>query len=263
VPYRIDVRDPPADAFDRLVELGALDIEPIGTGLAAIVPDAIAVTAVASALGCADVQVSLAIGRDDESVWALSPRPVRTRTLVIVPAALPATAGALRLVDGSAFGTGLHATTGLCLAALEDLLEAGALDRMLDVGTGSGVLALAALKWRTGQAVGLDTDADALAVAARNAGLNDLHRRFRLVRGGPESIRGSWPLIVANIRAAELMAMSATVTRLTASRGHLLLSGIPRSVGPDVLRTYTRLGMRQVRHMERDGWTALVLTPSW
>jgi len=263
VPYRIDVRDPPDDALDRLVELGVLDIEPVGIGLAALVPDTVPVKTVAIALGGTDVQVSAAAGRDDESVWMLAPRPVRTRTLLIVPDVHPPEAGALRLVDGPAFGTGLHATTALCLAAIEDLLEAGAPARMLDIGTGSGVLALAALKCGTGYAFGLDTDADAIAVAARNASLNDLAGRLWLVRGGPEAIRGSWPLIVANIRAAELMAMSATVVRLMARRGHLLLSGIPKSVAPDVLRTYSRLGMHQVRLMERDAWTALMLTPSW
>jgi ribosomal protein L11 methyltransferase len=263
VPYRIDVRDPPTDAFDRLVELGALDIEPAGTGLAAIVPDTVAVNLVARALGGAEVQVSPAIGRDDNSVWRLAARAVRTRTLVIVPAGQPAAAGTLRLVDGPAFGTGLHATTGLCLEVLEDLLEDGAPDRMLDVGTGSGVLALAALRWGVGHVAGLDTDAQALVVAAENAALNDLGDRLLLVRGGPEAIRGSWPLVVANIRAAELIAMSATLARLMASRGHLVLSGIPQSVVPDVRQAYRRLGMLEARVAARDGWTTLVFRPTW
>jgi len=263
VPYRIDVRDPPDGAFDRLVELGALDIEPVGTGLAAIVPDTVAVNVVADALGCADVQVSPAIGRDDESIWTLAPRPVRTRTLVIVPAGQPSAHGTLRLVDGPAFGTGLHATTGLCLETLEDLLGDGAPDRMLDVGTGSGVLALAALRWGVHRVVALELESDALAVAAENASLNDLAGRLSLVRGGPEAIRGSWPLLVANIRAAELIAMSATLARLMASRGHLVLSGISQSVVPDVRHAYRRLGMLEVSLAARDGWAALVFRPSW
>ena len=263
MPYRIDVRDPPDDAFDRLVELGALDVEPVGTGLVAIVPDRVAVTEVARALGCAAMQVSPAIGRDDESVWTLALRPVRTRTLVIVPAGQPSAHGTLRLVDGPAFGTGLHATTGLCLEALEDLFEAGAPDRLLDVGTGSGVLALAALRWGVRKAVGLDLESDALAVAAENASLNDLSGRLLLVRSGPEAIRGSWPLVVANIRAAELIAMSATLARLMASRGHLVLSGIPQSVVPDVRQAYRRLGLLEAHVTERDAWAALVFRPSW
>ena len=263
MPYRIDLPDPPAHALDTLVNLGALDVEPAAGGLAALLPDAVPVERVARALGVSDVRVSAAVGRDDESVWTLTPRPVRIRTLVIVPAAAPASTGALRLVDGAAFGTGLHATTALCLEAIEDLLDVTVPDRILDVGTGSGVLSLAALRRGVRRAAALDLDAGALTVAAENARLNDLGARLWLVRGGPDAVRGAWPLVVANIRAAELMAMASTLARLVASRGRLVLSGIPGSVAPDVQHVYRRLGMSLVTLAERDGWTALVCHPSW
>jgi ribosomal protein L11 methylase PrmA len=263
VPYRIDLPDPPAHTLDTLINLGALDIEPVAGGLAAVFPDAVPAERVAHALGLRDLQVSTAVGRDDESVWILAPRAVRFRTLVIVPATAPPASGALRLVDGAAFGTGLHATTALCLEAIEDLLDERVPDRVLDVGTGSGVLALVALRRGVRRAVALDLDAGALTVADENARLNDLRDRLLLARGGPEVVRGSWPLVVANIRAAELMAMSSTLARLVASRGRLILSGVPVSVAADVRHVYQRLGMSLLTLPERDGWTALVFHPSW
>jgi ribosomal protein L11 methyltransferase len=263
VPYRLDVADPPADAFDTLVHLGALDVESIGGGLAAIMPDTVSERAVASALGVGDVQVSRAVGRDDDSVWMLTPRAVRVGSLVIVPSALPPAPGALRIADGPAFGTGLHPTTALCLEAIEELVTSDKPEMLLDVGTGSAVLALAALRHGVRLAVGLDIDPTALAVAGENARLNDLRRGLLLVRGTLESICGSWLLIVANIRAAELMAMAPAMVRRIASRGVVVLSGIPCSVADDVESAYRRLGMRSVRSVDRDGWTALVLRASW
>lgn len=138
VPYRIDLRHPPGDALDTLVELGALDIECVDGALAALMPDMVSAADVARALGLTDVRVSPAVGRDDESVWTLSLRPVRTRTLQFVPSIVTAVPGALRIADGPAFGTGLHPTTALCLEALEDLLDVTTPVRALDVGIGIG-----------------------------------------------------------------------------------------------------------------------------
>jgi len=263
VPYRIDLSNPPDHALDTLVDLGALDVEPVTGGVAALLPDTVSAEYVAHVLGVRDVRVSPAAGRDDESVWTLSPRPVRIRTLSIVPADAPGAPGSVRLVDGAAFGTGLHATTALCLEAMEDMFDAGIPDRMLDVGTGSGVLALAAVRRGVRRAVALDLDEDALRIAAENGRINEAGDRLALVCGGPEAVRGQWPLVVANIRAAELMELAQPIASRVASRGRLVLSGIPQSVASAVERAYRRLGMRSVSAAERDGWTALVLQPTW
>src|SRR5205085_254735 len=77
VPYRIDISCPPDDALEQLVQLGALDIEPVDGGLAAIIPDGVTPDAVAGALGGANLTVSAAVARDDGSVWLLSPRTWR------------------------------------------------------------------------------------------------------------------------------------------------------------------------------------------
>jgi hypothetical protein len=155
-------------------------------------PDAVAPEQVSNALGIDNITASPAMPRDAGSLWILSPRPVQLRRLRIVPAASAAEAGALRLVDGPAFGTGLHPTTALCLGMLDDIVPATSPETVLDVGTGSGVLALAALVMGVPRALGIDLDEEALRVAAENARLNGLDDRLRLARGGPADIAGNW-----------------------------------------------------------------------
>src|SRR6476646_5629353 len=77
LPWRVDISCPPEDAFDRLVQSGALDIETVEDGLAAIIPDGVTPEVVAAALGVKELTVSAAIARDDGSVWMLSPRMIR------------------------------------------------------------------------------------------------------------------------------------------------------------------------------------------
>ncbi len=263
MPYRVDVSHPPGDALDRLMTLGALDIEPAGDGLAAILPDGVTPAAVATALGVVHVAASDAVGRDDGSVWILSPRAVSAGGLVIAPHGVDAPPGALRLTDAPVFGTGLHPTTALCLEALDEAVAASRPDSVLDVGTGSGVLALAALLKGVPGAVGLDTDASALAAAAEHARLNHLGDRLTLVQGGPGAVEGTWPLVLANVLAAPLIEMAPVLVRRVGHGGELVLSGIPWSVAPDVEGAYRRLGMGPARSKTRAGWTALVMRASW
>lgn len=263
MPYRIDLTDGSDAVIDRLVELGALDIEPVGGGLAAIVPDSVEPAAVARAIGVRDIAVSPALGRDAGSVWVVSCRPVRTGRFLIVPADDVDRGIGLRLIDGPAFGSGLHPTTVLCLEALDAELDAARPASVLDVGTGSGVLALAALCGGVPRATAIDRDADAIRVTIENAGMNGLRSRMHVVRGGPESLRGTWPLVLANILAAPLIEIAPALVRCVRRRGRLVLSGVRVSLAADVERAYRRVGMRQVHAATRDGWTALTLQASW
>ena len=264
MPYRLDVEDAGHDAIDRLIDLGAIDIERSPTGgVAALMPDGVTPAQVACALGVDDVRVSPAVGRDADSVWLLRLRPVRVGRLRIVPADDEAQPGALRLLDAPAFGTGLHPTTALCLEALGDAVHGGAPPRVLDVGTGSGVLALGALILGASRATGIDIEAGALRAAAENARLNGLRERLHLVCGGPDAVSGAWPLVLANVLAAPLMDLAPGLVRRVAHHGELVLSGIPVSLEGEVARAYQHLGMRRVRTASRGGWTALVLQASW
>jgi ribosomal protein L11 methyltransferase len=263
MPYRIDISCPPPDALDVLVDLGALDIEPLNDGLAAILPDTVAPNTVASTLGVSIMGVSPALARDNGSVWLLNPRTVRIGGLLIASPEVPAPPQALRLIDSNAFGTGHHPTTALCVEAVEEILALDRLDRVLDVGTGSGILALAALKMGVPLAVGLDIDPDALKVAAENARLNKLEDRLQLVLGGPHVVDGCWPLVVANVLAAPLIDMAPVLVRRLASRGRLVLSGIPWSLDSEVRRAYEHFGVRHIKSNTRAGWTVLIAQASW
>jgi ribosomal protein L11 methyltransferase len=263
VPYRIDISCPPPDALDQLVQLGALDIEPVDEGLAAIIPDGVTPHIVAGALRVASVAVSPAVGRDDGSVWLLSPRAVRIGHVVVAPPGVAAPPGSLRLKDSHAFGTGHHPTTALCVEALEEALIIAVPDSVLDVGTGSGLLALSALMMGVPRAVGLDIDGGALEIAAQNARLNNLSDRLQFVLGGPDAVDGVWPIVVANILAAPLIEIAPVLIRRVGHRGRLILSGIPWSLEPEVRQSYQWLGMRHIRSETRAGWSVLVFQPSW
>jgi SAM-dependent methyltransferase len=176
------------------VQLGALDFEPVNEGIAAIIPDGVTPGTVAGALGVATVTVSAPVARDDGSVWLLMPRAVRIGAVLITSPGVVATCNTLRLTDSDAFGTGHHPTTALCVEALEEILNTERIASVLDVGTGTGILALTALMMGVPQAVGLDIDADALKVAAENARLNNFADRLQLVLGGPNVVDGNWPL---------------------------------------------------------------------
>jgi len=266
MPYRIDVdlTGSRGDAVDQLVDLGALDIEPVARGLAAIMPDDVDAGRVAAALGRANVRTRPASARDDGSVWVLGVRPIRAGRLHVVPAEWPGEKGALRIIDSPVFGSGLHVTTALCLEALDEELAAGTPAAVLDIGTGSGILALAALHAGVPRSVAVDVDGQATRMAARNAARNGLSARLLVVQGGPEVLSGTtWPLVMANIVAAPLMELAPMVTRLVGRGGRLVLSGIRTTLSAEVERTYRHLGMRRVRARDRDGWTTLTVHRSW
>ena len=271
MPYRVDLRNAGDDALDRLVELGAIDAEfsPDGA-VAALMPDGVAPEQVASALGVNDISISPARGRDAGSIWVLSARPIRIGSLQILPVGSdPASTPhrdltpTLRLVDAAPFGTGLHPTTALCLETLQEVVKITRADAVLDVGTGSGVLALAALMLGVPRALAIDIDDEALAVAAENARINALDDRLQLARGGPDTLTGTWPLVVANVLAAPLIEMAPALVRRVGHHGRLVLSGIPASVESEVDQAYRRLGMRRVRATSRSGWVALMLQATW
>ena len=139
-------------------------------------------------------------------------------------AAAPPGAVEVVLDPGMAFGTGTHPTTALCLAALDALLAEHPGVDVLDVGTGSGLLAIAAAKLGAGRVAGTENDPVALRVAGENAGRNGVGPELALAP--PEAMAGRFGVVVANILANALVALAPALALKVAPGGTLLLSGI-------------------------------------
>ena len=166
--------------------------------------------------------------------------------------------GRLRLIvdPGRAFGTGTHETTRLCLSALEEEARTRRPgDRLLDVGTGSGILAIAAalLGWR--HIAGVDVDPEALESAKVHARLNRAQAAFVLGDGGAPFRSQSFALVLANLTAPLLLARRAELGALLAPGGTLVLSGLLATDAQDVAAAYAPTGSIGTRV---DGeWAAL------
>ncbi len=170
--------------------------------------------------------------------WKQQYRPVRRgRVLIVAPwMREPLPAGAVKVViePGLAFGTGDHPTTGMCLEALDLFLQRQPGAAVLDVGTGSGILAIAARKLGAGLSVGTDNDPIALRVARENAAVNGTVIDLR-----PEVPEGvEFDLVLANILANTLVELAPLLTRAVAPGGRLVLSGILEAQVDEVQAAY-------------------------
>lgn len=168
----------------------------------------------------------------------------------------------MRIDPGAAFGTGTHATTSGCLAAIEALGKKHVFKRPLDVGAGSGILAIAMAKlWRI-PILGTDIDPVAVRVAMQNARYNGVERlvSFRCGPGfDPVAAHERFDLIVANILARPLHAIAPDLAGHLVSGGFAVLSGLLVSQERFVLAAYLAQGLKFKRRIVRDGWVALVL----
>lgn len=249
-------------ALDALIAAGAVAVEVQGVDLLGLF-----------AAGAAPVLDPVFGAREEEavlvdwgSVWAASLRPVRVGPLLLVPegsagksgTAGGGEAGALVLEVGPAFGSALHPTTALCLEWLVERSTAGS---VLDVGTGSGVLALAALRLGAARAFGTETEAAALAVAARNAARSGLAGRLELGLRPPDGAR--YDRVVANLLAGPLIAMAHELASSLAPGGELAVSGLGPSMEPEVARALRHVGLRLTGRAERDGWCRLDAVAGW
>ena len=166
----------------------------------------------------------------------------------------------VRIDPGMAFGTGQHETTTLCVRALEDVLEsAPAGTRVLDVGTGSGILALAAVKLGAAWAWGVDNDPEAVTAALENVEANGMTAEQVRIDVTPiEKVDGRYPVVVANILAEALIAMARPLAARVAPGGVLILSGILANLAPKVAEAYRTQGFPEPE-ARRDGeWVCLV-----
>ncbi len=160
-----------------------------------------------------------------------------------------------------AFGTGDHPTTMLCLAMMERYLQPG-MD-VLDVGTGSGVLAILACKLGAGKVCGLDRDPLSIAEVQRNLFLNNIaEERVELILGTPDVIKGTYDMVAANIGYEFHRCALYTLTRCVREGGILLLSGISPAEGRNIHRLAQKAGLHLVDESESHEWAILVYNKS-
>lgn len=166
----------------------------------------------------------------------------------------------IELDPGMAFGTGTHHTTALCLNLLEELVQEG--DEVFDVGTGSGVLAIAAAKLGAAKVTAVDFDSVAVQTARENVAQNGEAARVTVGRSDLlQSAAGKADLIVANIIADVVIRLLDEAEAKLKLGGKILASGIIAERVPDVTEAALRRGMTVDRVVESGDWAAMVLLP--
>ena len=174
----------------------------------------------------------------------------------------PVNAVNLRIEAGAAFGTGHHGTTVGCLLAFDRLLKARRFERVLDVGCGTGVLAIAAARCGARRVVGTDIDPVSVRISRENAALNQVRARFVRADGlGHPAVRaaGRYDLVFANILARPLVGLAQPIRGALRPGGLAILSGLLRSQERMVRAAYLARGFRLVTRLHRDAWATLVM----
>lgn len=158
---------------------------------------------------------------------------------------------------GMAFGTGTHETTSLCLETLDSLVKGG--ERVLDIGTGSGILAIAALKLGAAVAEGVDIDPMCVRTAGENARRNGVQDRFTVLVGDlSDKASGQYNIITANIVAAAILSLAPHVPALMAPGARFIASGIIDTRKDEVLTGLRAAGLEPVEVKEKRGWACII-----
>jgi len=163
----------------------------------------------------------------------------------------------------NAFGTGQHQTTKLCLTRIHEIIGRFDLDTRshlscLDVGTGSGILAVLMKKLAVGSVLASETDEDALVTAERNFVKNQVDVSTLVVNDEYQYQPGAFDIVVANILAPVLIDMAGNLVGALRQNGQLLLSGILKEQAPDVITAFQRCGAEFVEQDTMDDWCALM-----
>ncbi|MEA2856152.1 MAG: ribosomal protein methyltransferase [Methylobacteriaceae bacterium] len=233
-------------------------------------PDEAAVRDLVAAAAGAEIADAIAFDRVERADWIAASLagfdPVRAGRFLVVGSHARQAARAndivIEIEAALAFGTGHHGTTMGCLLALDRLSRRRRPRRILDIGTGSGILAIAAAKRWKRQVTACDIDATAVAVARNNAIRNSTRPYVHPVKARGTRhpmIRGRYDLILANILAVPLKRLAGEVARVSAPGGTLVLSGLLARDVPGVLAVYQAHGCALIRRHVREGWSTLML----
>ncbi|MBI2527213.1 MAG: 50S ribosomal protein L11 methyltransferase [Candidatus Rokubacteria bacterium] len=263
--------------------LGVVEEEAAGESprLRAFFPESTSAPALVAAVG--DYQESLAalgllpapapveIERLLEEAWASAwqqafpPRAVGERLIVVPPWEVSSNALAPRLPvviqPGRAFGTGQHGSTEGCLVLLEKAIGGRRPGVVLDIGTGTGILAVAAARLGAPGVCAIDVDPDAVGAARENAQRNGCAGKIQVALGGPESLRrtAAFDLVLANLLTRAHLTLAPHYARLLATGGALVLGGMLAGEEPEVAGALSPNGLVLDASIEIDGWVSLLL----
>ena len=225
-----------ADARDALGHLQAFGLGPIG-----------------------ELAVRTVENEDWLEAWKATVTPIHIGRFLVRPTWSDASASdaiTLALDPGMAFGTGLHPTTQQCLEAVSYLDLEGL--RVLDVGTGSGILAIGAAKRGAREVIGVDTDPLAVRAARENAEGNGVALDARL--GSAGDVDGTFEVVFANLVGPVLVQLAPHLRARLATSGSLVAAGITTQAEREVLSAFVAEGLGVVDRDERADWVRLVLT---
>ncbi len=212
--------------------------------------------------------VSELADEDWSETWKAHFKPLRVgRTFLVTPTWEDVRPGAgdlvIRIDPGRAFGTGHHETTRLCLEWLESRAESAPFRSrprpwsLLDVGTGSGILAMGAALLGFEQIVAIDNDPEAVEVAAFNVELNGLAGKIKLFTASPGTDLGVFDVVISNIQSLPLIRMSRTLVSLVREGGRLVLSGILAEQAEEVRSEYEKRGALLSGTLDAGEWVLL------
>lgn len=271
VTRRVVQVDVPADAAELAADVlwqagpSAVSEADLGGGRVRLTADVEAPVSLEGLPAACEVTVLELDGDAHLDAWRAWARPVRAgRRVVLHPAWIPVPEDAapaaegdviLRLDPGRAFGSGSHPTTRLVLGAIEEVLAAG--DDVLDVGTGSGVLAVAAARLGAATVVATDIDPAAVAATIVNAARNGVADRIDVSARPLAAVPGAFDVVVANIGASVLRELAGDLAAHVRPGGHLVLCGLLEEQADGVLERLR--GFAELDRPAEDGWVALVL----
>lgn len=165
----------------------------------------------------------------------------------------------ISLDPGAAFGTGSHATTYLCLNELEKIVNSKT--AVLDIGTGSGILAVASLLLGAESALGVDIDAQSVKTAKENADRNGVGEKAKFIHGDlAEKVSGKYDIVCANIIADIIIRLFGNVKDFMKDDAKLIVSGIIDMRSPDVEKAIEEHHFNIEKKVVKDEWVAFVLT---
>lgn len=253
---RIDLVDDGDPVLAAVWETEPTAVEERGAFLVAGYPSEEAARLAATLFGSRAAVTSV----DDDTwadAWRAHAEPVVAGAITVVPTwcDIPDDPGTMiRLDPGRAFGSGSHPSTRLMLGLLPSLVTPGS--RVLDVGTGSGVLAVTAAVLGAGQVIGIDIDTASAPVARSNAELNGVADRCTFSTDTVDRMNEPFDVVLANILPGTLLRLAEDLVARLEPGGRLALSGIPSG---DAERVAVAFGGRQLARVDEDDWAALVL----